>query len=228
MTQRTNLTHHLVEVIGEQIRSGALRPGDRLPSEKVLMSDHRVSRTVVREAISRLQQAGLVESQQGSGTYVLLRPSAIGFSIDHEGIRSGDELLDLLAFRIGVETEAAALAARRRSDHQRTGLREALDRMRMSTDRPNEAVAADFQFHLRLAIASGNHYYDELITTLGPTMIAMPPPRLDPVEPARLDRVCAEHESILTAVEAGDSDGARAAVRVHLTNSQHRLRAGGD
>lgn len=219
-----SLTKQLVEVIGERIRHGELRPGDRLPTEKAMMVDHGVSRTVVREAISRLQEAGLVESQQGSGTYVLARPSAVEFSVESGAVRSTEDLLELLAFRTGIEVEAAGLAARHRTDRQVIGLQEALNRMRVSADRPSAAVDADFQFHLRLAIASGNRYYADLITSLGPTMIAMPPNRLGPVVVDRVERVCAEHVNIVTAVAAGDAEGARAAVRVHLGNSQHRVR----
>lgn len=219
-----NLTTRLVEVIGERIRQGELRPGDRLPTERTLMVDHGVSRTVVREAISRLQEAGLVETQQGSGSYVLARPSAVEFSVESGAVRSTDDLLELLAFRMGIEVEAAGLAAHHRTDRQVIGLHEALDRLLASADRPSAAVDADFQFHLRLAIASGNRYYADVITTLGPTMIAMPSNRLGPVAAGRLDRVGAEHDNILTAVAAGDAEGARAAVRVHLGNSQHRVR----
>lgn len=226
MNRRPNLTRTLVEVIGERIRQGELRAGDRLPTEKVLMAEHGVSRTVVREAISRLQEAGLVESLQGSGTYVLARPSAVDFSVDRAGVRSTADLLELLAFRMGIEIEAAGLAAHRRTDHQVQALREALDQIRESGDRPSAAVDADFQFHLRLALASGNRYFADLITTLGPTMIAMPPTRLGPVPTQRLERVWAEHDTIVTAVAAGDAEGARAAVRVHLGNTRHRVRHG--
>src|SRR5580700_12321570 len=59
------LAHALVDAISESIRSAAIRPGDKLPPESVIMAEHGVSRTVAREAITSLQAAGLIETRHG-------------------------------------------------------------------------------------------------------------------------------------------------------------------
>jgi len=80
--KRRSLAQELVTVLSEQIRDGQLKRGDKLPTESAIMEAHGVSRTVVREAISRLQAAGQVETRHGIGTFVLDTPSPSGFRID--------------------------------------------------------------------------------------------------------------------------------------------------
>ena len=109
-----SLTHSVVE----QIRSSIDAAVDKLPAESALMEQFAVSRTVIREAISRLQAAGLVETYRGKGTYVLTRPSEESFTAGPEQIRTPEDRLQLLDFRLGLEVEASALAALRRTPTQ--------------------------------------------------------------------------------------------------------------
>nr|WP_275588435.1 FadR/GntR family transcriptional regulator [Microlunatus panaciterrae] len=216
----------MVAELTQQIQEGELAPGARLPTEAELAEGRGVSRTVVREALSRLQAAGLVETYRGRGSFVLARPSSTSF--DPGSQRSVEEMVELLAFRIGIEVEAAGLAAVSRTDVQLEGIWAALDRLRQSSERPSAAVDADFQFHLRVALASGNRYYGDLISSLGPTMIALPRARLSaaiqPSAAARFAAVCTEHENVAAAIGRREPETARAAVRLHLSNSMERLR----
>ncbi|MEV4289661.1 FadR/GntR family transcriptional regulator [Nonomuraea bangladeshensis] len=216
----TSRTQQLVDTLTARIREGVIRPGERLPTESELIDAHGVSRTVVREAVARLKAAGLVETQHGRGSFVLALPSATGF--DPAPARTRQEVLDLLDFRMGIETESAALAAARRTEAALTGLREALDAFAAAAGNPGAAVHADHLFHLRIALATGNRYYADLLGSLGPAMIVVPRDRLDP-GPAAFARIVAEHDDIHAAIERGDAEAARAAVRVHLANSRARL-----
>ena len=106
-----SLTDKVVANLIEDIERGALRPGDKIPTEAALMKQLEVSRSVVREAVSRLQAANVVETRHGVGTFV--RAPA-----DREAVRLQDadlsSLLDILAiieFRIDLEGAAAAWAA---------------------------------------------------------------------------------------------------------------------
>ncbi|NDD02463.1 MAG: FadR family transcriptional regulator, partial [Betaproteobacteria bacterium] len=110
-----SLTLHLVEKMSTQIRSGQLKAGDKLPTEAAIMQTHGVSRTVVREAISRMQASKLLETRHGIGTFVLPQDSAPSFSISSHQLSTLREVIALLEFRISIETEAAALAAQRRN-----------------------------------------------------------------------------------------------------------------
>ena len=70
-----SLAQELVAELSQQIRDGVIKRGDKLPTESAIMQAQGVSRTVVREAISRLQASGLVETRHGIGTFVLDTPA---------------------------------------------------------------------------------------------------------------------------------------------------------
>ncbi len=222
------LALELVESLGDRIRAGRLALGDKLPTEAAIMTEFNVSRTVVREAISKLQASGLVETRHGIGTFVLGLGQAPGFKITPEQFSTLRDVIAVLELRIGVETEAAALAAQRRSDDNLKAMREALDAVAAAVDAGRDAVTADFQFHLEIARATHNSHFAELMGTLGSMII--PRARLGSAEDVTderrqyLRRVNGEHESIYDAIAAQDPDGARAAMRTHLANSRERRR----
>lgn len=222
------LALELVDALGDRIRDGRLAVGHKLPTEAAIMADFSVSRTVVREAISKLQASGLVETRHGVGTFVLGLGQAPGFKIAPGQLGTLRDVIAVLELRIGVETEAAALAAQRRTAANIGSLREALDAAVAAVDAGRDAVAADFQFHLEIARATHNGHFAGLMATLGSTII--PRARLDPVDApdeARrqyLRRVHGEHESIYDAIVGQDPDAARAAMRTHLANSRERRR----
>jgi GntR family transcriptional regulator, transcriptional repressor for pyruvate dehydrogenase complex len=132
----------------------------------------------------------------------------------------------VLELRIGVETESAALAAARRTTANLAALRAALKAFSEAVQQGRDAVGPDFQIHLEIARATQNVRYADLMATLGGTMI--PRARLEKAAPATaergeyLRRVNVEHESIVHAIERRDPEGARAAMRTHLTNSKDR------
>jgi len=220
-----SLTDRVVEGIRGQIMAEQVRAGEKLPAESALMELFDVSRTVIREALSRLQAAGLVETYRGKGSYVLTRPSRESFAPEAHPLRTASDAIELLDFRLAVEVEAAALAALRRTDAQLAAMGAALDRFRASRARPSGAVDADFTFHSRIAAATNNPYFTDLLASLGPTMIAMPQTRLadEAGQAEQFDRVIAEHEDILAAIGRKDGPGAHAAMRTHLSNSRARL-----
>lgn len=223
-----SLSQEVVDELSRRIGDGLLKPGDKLPTEAAIMRELDVSRTVVREAISRLQAAGLVETRHGIGTFVL-EPSGEGaFRIDPATVTTIQDVLALLELRISLETEAAGLAAARRSDEQLQLMRQALDAFLAALEQGRETIEADFQFHLNIAGATGNRYFVDFMSYLGMTVI--PRARLNTAQLSRdrqadyLQRVHREHEDILSAIALRDADAARAAMRTHLTNSRERLR----
>ncbi|WP_323100482.1 FadR/GntR family transcriptional regulator [Intrasporangium sp. YIM S08009] len=222
-----SLAHELVERLKERILAGQMEPGQKLPTEAAFVDEFGVSRTVVREAISRLQAAGLVETFQGRGTFVLALPEPERFEVGADRVRSHRDVLDMIDFRIGVESEAAALAAARRTDVQLKAIERALRDLGRAGERPSHAVEADYEFHLRIAAASGNHFYRDLLASLGPMMIMLPRTRLEAEytvsDATHLTRVSLEHENIHLAIARGDAEAARAAMRLHLANSRARL-----
>jgi DNA-binding FadR family transcriptional regulator len=218
----------VVESLGERIREGRLAPGDKLPTEAAVMAEFGVSRTVVREALSKLQAAGMVETRHGIGTFVVGVGDASVFRIEPQQLATLRDVIAVLELRIGVESEAAGLAAQRRSVANLAVMRAALDNFAIAVEEGRDAVAADFQFHAEIARATQNEHFTGLLATLGAQII--PRARLeaareaDPPRQAYLRRVNAEHESIYDAIVAQDAEAARAAMRTHLANSRERRR----
>lgn len=225
-----SLTAEVVEQLTAEIREGRLVEGNKLPTETAIMEAFGVSRTVVREAISRLQASGLVETRHGVGTFVLAPPDNSSFRVSPEQLGTLREVIALLEFRISVETEAAALAASRRTEENLQALQLALNAFGDAIEAGRDAVAADFQFHLEVARATQNPHFPDLIGSLGAGVIPRgrlaPQHNVDQERLAYLRRVNLEHESIFNAIAEQDVDGARAAMRTHLSNSRERHRRG--
>ena len=227
-----SLALDLVDAIDERIRDGRLAPGAKLPTESAVMAEFGVSRTVVREAISKLQASGQVSTRHGVGSFVVAAgeggAEAVRFRIGPEHYATLRDVVAVLELRIGVETEAAGLAALRRGPEHLAALREALDAMAAALAAGSDAAAADYQFHLGIARATQNRHFADLMATLGAQVI--PRARLAgsgalPGEsPDYLRRVQVEHETIFDAIVAQDADAARAAMRTHLANSRERRR----
>ncbi|GAB3807538.1 FadR/GntR family transcriptional regulator [Humibacter antri] len=215
----------LARSIGDRIVAGEIAPGERLPSEGKLVEEFGASRTVVREALQRLQSRGLVRTRVGSGSYALTPPAPVAGD-DWLAARDESERAELHAFRIAVESEAAALAAR----HAEAGDHAAIDAALTSLAQealPAQTVDADFGFHRAVAAASGNRYLLATLDRLGARVIVLPPARIadTPRDETDTAAVLAEHQAIATAVRLGDPIAASAAMRAHLTASATRRAA---
>lgn len=228
MRRPRGLVSEIVESLAASIREGQLHTGDKLPTEAEIMVRFDVSRTVVREALSKLQASGLVETRHGIGTFVIERTDTGNFHIAAADFSTVADVISVLELRISLETEAAGLAAQRRTAAHLHALENALRAFRESIELDSDAVPSDFQFHMEVARATGNRHFADLMTYLG-TMI-IPRTRVNTPQQApegRLNyllRVHGEHENIYNAIRNQDAEGARAAMRTHLSNSRERLR----
>ena len=226
--RRGGLVQEVVQHLQQLIQTGQIQPGDKLPTESAVMAELGVSRTVVREAISRLQASGQVETRHGIGTFALPSPTTHNFRIAEQDMATVDDVIAVLELRISLETEAAGLAAQRATPEQLTAMAAALHGFTMAIHNQSDAVPSDFQFHLEVAKATGNRHFADLMTYLGTHII--PRTRIKTAEQAPegrqayLQRVHGEHESIFNAIRNHDTEAARAAMRTHLSNSRDRLR----
>lgn len=222
-----NLTQQVVSHISSLIQSGALAVGDRLPSESEIVRSEGVSRTVVREAISKLQAAGLVATRHGIGTFVREQSERGDFGLEGGMVNTTGDVLALLEVRIALETEVAALASLRRTDSHLQAMTLAMESFRKEIHTGHDAVNPDFQFHLGMARAAGNRYFLDILTTLGSKVIPRSRLHIDEQDPQRqeyLKRIHNEHEDIYNAILRGDPEASRAAVRNHLGNSRERMK----
>ena len=221
----TSLAQAVVAGRKSRILDGSLGPGAKLPSEAELIEEYGVSRTVIREAVTRLRAEGLVETFHGRGSFVLAVPEPTSFQLEATAIRSHQDVLAMVDFRIGVESEAASLAAAHVDPGGAQAIRDALAAFLAAE--PKHAVEADFAFHRAVAEATGNRFYVDLLDALGPMMIMLPRARLGNdyslTDAIHVERVGREHDNVAAAVLAGDPDTARAAMRVHLGNTRRRL-----
>ena len=221
----TTLAQRVVTGLKDKILAGVLPPGRKLPSEAELIEEFGVSRTVVREAVTRLRAEGMVETFQGRGSFVLAMPQPTSFTIESATIRTHQDVLDVIDFRVGLESEAAALAAARVGPGTAETIRASLAEFFAAA--PENAVEADFGFHRAVAAASGNRFYLDLLDSLGPMMIMLPRTQLSDAysmtDADHVERVRREHDNVAAAIIAGDTETARAAMRVHLGNTRRRL-----
>ncbi|MEX5554167.1 MULTISPECIES: FadR/GntR family transcriptional regulator [Pseudomonas] len=220
----TNLAQGVVDALTQRILLGQLKPGEKLPSESTIVAEHGVSRTVVREAISKLQASGLVETRHGIGTFVLEQHAQQGLRLHVDTVASVRNMLEL---RLGLEVQAVALAALRRTNEQLAHMRQALDDYQASLANNDSCVEEDKRFHQLIAEATGNTFFTEIMLHLGNAMI--PRTQVKGAERGGADftqlgqLANLEHEAIFNAIKRQDSDAARAAMVLHLTNSRDRF-----
>ena len=222
------LAEEAVEALSGPIHDGQLKPGDKLPTESEIMRQLGVSRTVVREAISRLQASGLVETRHGVGTFVA-QPSEKPIHIPLTSVSSAIDAVSLLEVRIAIEVEAATLAAQRRSPDQLDAIKQALDHLTalesIQVLDPQQAVDADYAFHQAIASATGNIYFQEYLTHLGTRSIPRSRLHMDSHSHQQyLQKLNKEHQLLYSAIQAQDAAAAGEAARSHLRNSQTRLK----
>ncbi|WP_284075594.1 FadR/GntR family transcriptional regulator [Herbaspirillum aquaticum] len=227
---KTTLADHVTSVLAQQIRSGEFAPDARLPSEMELTERFSVSRTVIREAISRLKSEGLVGSRRGSGTVVLPVTQATPFRLDlnvDDGRDSIQAVLRVIELRRGVEGEMAALAAQRRTRAQNLAIQQALQAIDAAAAAGRDGVQEDFAFHAAISNASHNPLYTSLVQFLSQFLHAAI--RVARMNEARsnefVQQVRAEHAALAQAINDGNAEAARAAALRHMEQSAQRLQA---
>lgn len=224
-----NRSEDLVRSLADKLRRGELAPGSRLPTEPAIMAEFGFSRTVVREALSRLQAAGLVETRHGVGTFVLARPDDAGFQLNSSGVVTMLDVMAMLELRIGIESEAARLAAGRRTVADLEGMSAALEDFEAHiANRSGDTIPADVKFHSLIARATGNRHFQLVLTKMEATII--PRTRVNVTvltnddHAVYLGRIHREHEAIFDAIAGQDCEAAYAAMYAHLVNSRDRIR----
>lgn len=207
---REEILHHLERLIV----TGVLRPGDKLATERALATELGVSRSALREALLRLEAAGLVERRQGSGTRVSPRAPLTAVLASYlRGEGDSAQIAASAEFRTVVEPQIARLAASRIVDDQIADIATLLEESAHSLD-ADRSVNLDVRFHVAIAAASRNPLLTSLSElTVSWTVEARVYSHLQE-EGRRLSHE--GHTRILKALRARNADAAEAAMRVHL------------
>jgi DNA-binding FadR family transcriptional regulator len=223
---------NLVDIVGQQLREqivgGVLKPGEKLPSESGLTDRYKVSRTVIREAIASMRADGLVEVRHGVGVFVRhAKPLPVAGLLDTDTGRISS-IIEMLELRAAVETEAAGLAAARRSPAQDEAIIERFEDIDRAMERRVATSEADFEFHLAIADATNNPRFREFLQLTGKRAIprSFLQDQADEIASADyLAGIQTEHRRIAEAISDRDEHGAREAMRLHLKGSQQRYRS---
>ncbi|MFC5800060.1 FadR/GntR family transcriptional regulator [Streptomyces formicae] len=226
------LADQVAAILAEEIESGRLAEGDKLPTEVALVKQLGVSRTVVREAVSRLRNAGLVEPRQGLGVFVLPRRTR-PLDLEADTVGATDtkaKVLQIVEVRRAMEGEAASLAATRAAPDDIARMRQALDAIDAAVASGGDGVDEDLAFHRSIAESTGNTVLVSTVRYLGEVLRSGI--RVTRANEARrgdfIEAVRQEHHAILAAIETGDAVAARTAARRHMHHAASRLQDADD
>ena len=224
ITPGAHLSDRVADALAAEIRAGRLVAGDKLPTEAVLVEQFSVSRTVVREAVSRLKSLGLVDSRQGSGVYV----KDAGFSplnFDPRYAVSKQAVIQIVEVRRALEAEVAALAAQRRTQADVERIRQSITALEKAVQAGGDGVSEDVRFHRAIAEAARNPFLIGTLEYLGQFLQgATRVTRANEARRADFARqVADEHEQISQAIEAGDVAAARRSAARHMDNAIKRI-----
>ncbi len=218
------VTDEAILKIKAMIRSGELRPGDRLPPEKELSEALGLSRSSLREAVKALEVIRVLDVRRGDGTYVTsldprLLLEAMSFVVD---LHDDSSVLELFAVRRILEPAAVALAAARIPDEAIRDLRERIAAVGDGSS-VEGLVEHDLDFHRAIVAQAGNGYLSSLIDSLsGHTVRARIWRGL--TQENSVNRTLAEHRAIVDALERRDTELAQALTTVHISGVEQWLR----
>jgi len=150
------LSDTVAQQLLKQIEKGAFAKTGKLPTEAVLAQEFGVSRTVIREAVSRLKNEGVVEPRQGSGVFIVERAGIRPLRIDYAEAVEPAAVLQILALRRAIEAEVASEAALRRTDAEMKAIDAALAKIDAAVADGEDGVAEDVAFHRAIAVVTGN------------------------------------------------------------------------
>ena len=206
----------IIKQIRGLITSGQLKPGDKLPSERKLAEKLGVGRTAVRDAIRKLEFYGILKTLPQSGTVV----AGIGLTA-LEGLITDvlklerSDFTSLVETRVILETNAAKLAAERRTDKDIEEIKKAINAYELKIKNREIAVEEDLMFHLKIAEASKNSVLKSLMLIITPDIINNFI-QLDICNDGRFENALNEHNIILEHIIAQEPEAAATAMQTHL------------
>ena len=209
------LSDTVAQKLQKLIETGSFATTGKLPTEAVLAQEFGVSRTVIREAISRLKNEGMVEPRQGSGVFIVERAGIRPLRIDYAQAIEPGAVVQILALR--------------RTDEHLAAIDDALGRIDEAVREGRDGVAEDVAFHCEIANATGNPYFLKTLTFLNQYLEAgtLVTRGNEALREDFMRQVREEHAAIVEAIRSRDSVAARNAAQTHLINAARRLAEAG-
>ena len=216
--QVENPSDKIIRQIRSLITTGQLNPGDKLPPERKLAEKFGIGRSLVRDAIRKLEFYGIVKTQPQSGTVIagMGIVALEGLITDVLNIEETD-FYSLVETRVLLEVNAAGKAAERRTADDIVVLKTALDAYVAKVSGGESAVEEDLLFHIKIADASGNKVLKSLMLIITPDIVKNFT-RLNVCKDDRVDRTVQEHRKILEYIIDQDIKKAEDAMRMHLND----------
>jgi GntR family transcriptional regulator, transcriptional repressor for pyruvate dehydrogenase complex len=221
------LYEEVAEAIIEMIKTGVIKPGDKLDSVQQLAENFNVGRAAIREALSALRALGLIEMKQGEGTYVReFDPEKFSFPISLAVLMKKEDIAHLLEVRKLLEVGAAGIAARKRTEKDLQSMEHALNQMRKGIGDGELGEKADFLFHIAVATASQNPILVSLMNNVSGIMAETM------YETRRIwlfskqttsEQLLEEHIRIFEAIKEQNAEMAQERMREHLANVEKVL-----
>jgi len=224
VARRSFLTDRLYEEILDGIVNGKYPRNTRLPTEAEFSRDFSVSRTVVRDALARLRNDGLISSRQGAGSFVTAKPDEPAELF--APVTSLGDLERCFECRAAIESEIAYYAAKRGKTDDIGKLREVEGDFEAAVKSGRTAASEDLKFHIALADAADNHLFKSIVLSIRPHILFgmnLSKTLSKTFSDHHLACVLEEHTVILEAVAKGDADAAREAMRAHVENAKRRI-----
>ncbi|MBB4123172.1 FadR/GntR family transcriptional regulator [Martelella radicis] len=199
----------VADAVVDYVSRSGLKPGDRIPAERELMSALGVGRSTIREVIRHFQSLGVMETRKGSGTFLLkpISSATIHMPLSLDAVNLRDALLQTLEVRRGIEAEAAMAAARRRTAADLKVIAEKLNEMERVHLSKGTSGPEDLQFHLAIYDATHNPLFRQLLEQMREAFEKFWAEPFDRPDFAR--RSFPYHRTLFDAITAQDTEAAR-------------------
>jgi GntR family transcriptional regulator, transcriptional repressor for pyruvate dehydrogenase complex len=212
------ISDQVFDQIRELIYRGTLKPGEKLMTERELAQAMHVSRTTIRDAIQRLVTMGLITQKQGQGTFVKPMEAVQENPLAKAMETQSASLVDLLEVRLGLECNAASLAAQRADETDITAMAQSIDEMQHEVSSGRLGTEADTGFHMAIAYAAKNplhilimrNFYDYLFHGIRENLASLYE------DPENIQKILIQHRAILETIKSRDPDRAYDAMNTHI------------
>lgn len=216
----TPLPQVVARRIQQMVLDGALKPGDRIPSQRILSDQFNVSRASLREALLTLETLGLIKTEPGRGTFVTLGSQPADSSLKWR-YSDSFSMAEVFETRVMLESQIAENAAASIDAEALAALTAATDEMESVWEAGDllANVEADLRFHMTIAKSCTNRMLQTLYETVQTLLTETQRQPIPRTNPSRMRDSVAEHRAIIAALAMGDGKAARAAMQGHVTNT---------
>lgn len=221
---RKKIYEEISDIILAEIKSGKLKPGDKLPAITKLADSYGVSQASVREALNRLKVLDVIQVKHGHGSFVN-QQMPLGFEQNFEIITKAD-IANLLDLRKIIEVGCARSACEKAEQKDLEKMENALQKMWTAVENNELGEQADYDFHMAIAEATGNPLLINLMEDVSDTMIRTMKEtrRIWLYETKKsIQKIYDEHKLILKAIKDKDAEAAGSNMYRHLKEVEDLL-----